>query len=174
MTQIKVFQYIEKYDAFEVTPEYYEATGYLGLHEWTPVVWITRLLTMDNDFGEHVFDNWDEREALEDRHGEKDLSHLLIVVGNRFQDGRDGPCNSDEFRKKFWTDVLKSMHLSLDTIFDKARQYNDSWKDCEFYPEKYKNDIEERIATIQRRYDAGTLGNKSIDQQRKKNKKNSQ
>ena len=167
MTQIKVFQYLEKYDAFDVTPEYYEATGWLGLHEWTPVVWLTRLLAMDNDFGEHVFDNWNEREALEKEHGETDLSHLLVVVGKRFQDGSDGPCNTEEFRKQFWTDILKSMHLSLETIFVKAREHNESWKNCEFYPDKFMHDLEDRIDFIQYRFDAGTLGDGDSPNKRK-------
>lgn len=46
---------------------------------------------------------------------------LLIVVPDRFKDGRDGPCNSPELRKMFWTDIFKSMSLSLDFLFAKAR-----------------------------------------------------
>jgi len=153
VTQIKIFKYLEKYDAFEAHPDYWKIAGELGLTEWTPVVWITRLLTMDNDYGEHVFDNWDEREALENKHGIEDLSHLLIVVGRRFQDGKDGPCNTDEFRKRFWTDVLKSMHLSLETIFEKARQVNESWKECSFYPDKYKPDLENHIECVRLQYE---------------------
>ena len=40
---------------------------YLGLTEWNPVVWIGRLFTLDNDLGEHWFDNWDLRDALSER-----------------------------------------------------------------------------------------------------------
>ena len=36
--------------------------------------------------------------------------------------GADGPCHSDEVKKLFWTDVLKSMHVSLETIFAVARE----------------------------------------------------
>lgn len=35
----------------------------------------------------------------------------MIVVPDRFQDGRDGPCHPAEIRNVFWTDVLKSLEL---------------------------------------------------------------
>ena len=67
MDKSKVFQYIPELDAFTVTDEYRVIADTLGLTEWNPVVWIGRLFTRDEDFGEHWFDNWDEREALEER-----------------------------------------------------------------------------------------------------------
>jgi len=151
MAKIKIFQYIKKYDAFEVTPEYHYIASQLGLIEWTPVVWITRLLTMDNDFGEHVFDNWDERENLEKNFGIKDASQLLIVAPWRFQDGHDGPCNTAEFRKRFWTDVLDSMHLSLETLFEKARTEKKEWENS-VIPEKAISNLEARIKKIREKY----------------------
>ena len=163
---IKVFKYLPKYDAFDVTPEYREVSRRLGLQEWTPVVWITRLFTLDNDYGEHMFDNWDERAQLEKEHEEKDLSHLLIVAPGRFQDGKDGPCNTDEFRKLFWTDVFKSFHLDLETIFEKARIENDQIKreldefgssEC-YLKEYYIEDLEDRINIIKERHKKGILG----------------
>jgi hypothetical protein len=156
--KIKVFEYLPKYDAFDVTSEYREVSKRLGLQEWTPVVWITRLLTLDNDYGEHMFDNWEERTQLEKQHGEEDLTHLLIVVPSRFQDGKDGPCNSDEFRKKFWTDVFKNFCLSLDTIFEKARIENEGFKNCPWNSDYYKPDLEDQISIIKRRYKSGILG----------------
>ena len=146
--QVKVFQYLEQYDAFDVTPQYRDISARLGLQEWTPVVWITRLLALDNDYGEHIFDNWNEREALEQKHGEDDLSHLLIVVAGRFKDGRDGPCHSDDIRKRFWTDVLKSMHLSLETLFEAARENNEAWKNSILSDDKYITDLEDHIRKI--------------------------
>lgn len=139
MTKIKVFKYIPEYDAFETTKLFQSINGKLGLREWTPVVWITRLLCMDNDYGEHVFDNWDEREKIEDKHNIKDASHLLIVCPNRFQDGKDGPCNTDKLRKLFWTDVFKSLELDIETIFEKARDENKMWK------KELDDDIKENI-----------------------------
>jgi hypothetical protein len=130
MTKIKVFDYNSKYDAFTVSPDFRRINGILGLGEWTPVVWITRLLCMDNDYGEHVFDNWTERAKIEEDFGlsSNDTHELMIVVPSRFKDGRDGPCNNDEFRKKFWTDVLNSLELDLETIFSKARDNNEEWR----------------------------------------------
>jgi hypothetical protein len=66
MQTVRVFKYIDQLDAFVVTDEYRHLAEQLGLSEWNPVVWIGRLFTLDNDYGEHGFDNWDEREALEE------------------------------------------------------------------------------------------------------------
>ena len=97
--------------------------------EWSPVVWIGRYFTRDNDFGEHWFDNHDERDKLEGKAKQLgyDSDELLIVVPERYQDGKDGPCHSPELRKKFWTDVFSSLHLSLDTLFEEARYNNKRW-----------------------------------------------
>lgn len=54
---IKVFDYIEEIDAFTVTREFQNLSDHAA-------VWIGRLFLMDNDVGEHWFDNWDKREAI--------------------------------------------------------------------------------------------------------------
>ncbi len=129
--KIKVFDYIPELDCFKTTPEYDSVAFQLELSDWSPVVWIGRLFANDNDYGEHWFDHHDEREVLEERAkglGHHDSGHLYIVLPEYFQDGRDGPCNSPEIRKRFWTDVLGSLHLSLDTLFEKARYDNDKRK----------------------------------------------
>ena len=148
---IRIFRYVEPLDAFVVTDEYRAVADTLGLSEWNPVVWIGRLFTMDNDLGEHWFDNWDEREALEPRAAALGLdSHDLMILDPRhFMDGKDGPCHSDEFRKRFWTDVLKSLELSYDLLFDEARKGNEYYKVA--FPEDYIEDLEERIRRIQTR-----------------------
>ena len=64
---VKVFHYIEELDAFIVTDEYNQIAHTLGLHEWNPVVWIGRLFLLDNDYGEHWFDNWDLRESKREK-----------------------------------------------------------------------------------------------------------
>jgi hypothetical protein len=64
MVRVRVFTYVEQLDAFVITAEYRYLADRLALTEWNPVVWIGRLFTLDNDYGEHWFDNWDEREAL--------------------------------------------------------------------------------------------------------------
>ena len=114
MKRIRVFRYIPEVEAFDVTPEYRELAEELGVVEWNPVVWIGRLFAMDNDVGEHWFDNWDEREERQERAEELDLDAdaLLVVNPDRFKDGRDGPCNSSEFRRRFWHDVLECLELS--------------------------------------------------------------
>ncbi len=60
MPTVKVFKYIEQLEAFVPTDEYRQNAEQLGLSEWNPVVWIGRLVTLDNDDGEHWFDNWEE------------------------------------------------------------------------------------------------------------------
>jgi hypothetical protein len=51
------------------------------------VVWIGRLFTLDNDYGEHWFDNWDEREEkASDAHALGiEPEELLIVNPERFK-----------------------------------------------------------------------------------------
>ena len=54
--QINVFDYIPELDCFVVRDEFARLMDRLRLTEWTPVVWICRLLALDNDFGEHIFE----------------------------------------------------------------------------------------------------------------------
>ena len=152
---IRIFKHLPEIDAFVVTEEYREIADTLGLSEWHPAVWIGRLFILDNDFGEHWFDNWDAREerGLTEEH--------LVIDPSRFKDGRDGPCHSDEFRKRFWTDVLKSLELSLDLLFDEARRNNEQMRE---FQQKYPGsddggyeviaDLEERIARLRERFGA--------------------
>ncbi len=67
MAMVRVFRYVQELDAFVVTAEFTSLAERLGLSEWHPVVWVGRLFLLDNDYGEHWFDNWGEREALEAR-----------------------------------------------------------------------------------------------------------
>lgn len=98
---LKVFRYLKDIDAFVVTKEFAEISENLGLSEWNHVVWIGRLFTLDNDYGEHWFDNWDEREMLSDKIESLGITEndLLIIVPERFANGEDGPCNSSEIRE---------------------------------------------------------------------------
>lgn len=151
---IRVFKYIEELDAFLVTDEFRQVADTLGLTEWSPVVWIGRLFTLDNDLGEHWFDNWDEREAIGPRAKELgiDEADLMIIVPERFTDGRDGPCHPPEIRKAFWTDVLKSLELSYELLFQEAR-LNNAWMK-EIIPEDHIEDMEERIRRIRSKMQA--------------------
>lgn len=147
---IEIFKYIPELDAFTCTKEYMEIAEQLGICEWTPVVWIGRLFILDNDYGEHWHDNWDEREEIEEKAKELGYcsSELLIVVPTVFQNGKDGPCHSDGMRKMFWTDVMKSLKLSLDTIIEEARKNNEYNKGDMDYIEN----LEERIGEMRKKY----------------------
>ena len=148
MRTVRVFTYIEQLDALVVTDEYHRLADQLGLTEWNPVVWIGRLFTLDNDYGEHWFDNWDERTALESKAQQLGIAseQLMIIVPDRFKNDKDGPCHPPAFRKQFWTDVLKSLELSYDTLFEQARQTNARTK--EYLPDEFIEDLEERIAAL--------------------------
>lgn len=124
--QVKIFDYIPELDAFIPTKEYKGIAEQLGLVEWNYVAWIGCLFSLDNDFGEHWFDNWDLRKKIHNKAEELGYNSeaLYIIDPKRLQDGRDGACHTDEERKRFWTDVLKSLSLSLDTLFLIALQNN--------------------------------------------------
>lgn len=152
MPSVRVFEYIPELDAFLITKEYQRLADYLGLTEWHPAVWIGRLFTLDNDYGEHWFDNWDEREAVEGKASELgiDSGELMILKPERLASGRDGPCHSPELRKLFWTDVLKSLELSYKLLFEEARYtnaQNASLKEMD--PSLYIEDLEDRIRQIE-------------------------
>jgi hypothetical protein len=179
--KIKVFDYIPELDCFVVREEFKVLMERLNLSEWTPVVWVCRLFILDNDYGEHLFDNWDEREQFGKKIKELGLkfdeNELMIVVPERFAGkspycfncnkrvekaicpeckselhvGADGPCHSDEQRKRFWTDVLDCLSLDLETIFVEARENNEHIKGCVLKEYAIEN-IEEIITEIRREY----------------------
>jgi hypothetical protein len=94
--------------------------------------------------------NWHLREPLELEAARRGLAEedLLIVEPERFQDGKDGPCHIPALRKRFWTDVLRSLELSYDLLADEARTFNQ--ERLRFLPDEYISDLEERIATVER------------------------
>ncbi|MBI3912778.1 MAG: hypothetical protein HY327_01085 [Chloroflexi bacterium] len=145
---MKIFRYLEDLDCFVVREEYRKIADQLGLLEWHPVVWIGRLFTLDNDFGEHWFDNWELREQLKLEAEKRGISYedLMIIDPDHFQNGDDGPYHTPEQRKKFWTDVLKSLELSYDLIFAEARFENAKIR--ETIPDMFIADLEQRIERI--------------------------
>lgn len=147
MKYYKVFDYIEALDCFVVNPEFKELIYDLGLNEWNEVVWIGRYLTLDNDYGEHWFDNWDERERIEELALKLGYKHedLMIIEPTRFANGKDGPCHADVERKRFWTDVCKSLSLSIHTIVSEARRNNERNEKSD---SSYLADLETRIEKI--------------------------
>ena len=149
---IRVFDYLPELDAFVVSSEYKQVADGLGLTEWHETVWIGRYLTLDNDYGEHFFDNWDlreERQAKAEAIG-IDSERLMVVDPERFQNGKDGPCHTDEERKRFWTDVLQSLHLSWDTLVAEATKVNQARKDAG--QSEASDDLEKRIERMQKKF----------------------
>ncbi len=146
--QIRIFKYIEQLDCFIVDAQYRRIADEIGLSEWNAVVWIGRLFSLDNDYGEHWFDNWDLRDKIADKAESLNIDYddLLIIDPDRFKDGKDGPCHTRDQRARFWKDVLTSLQLSIETIFEEARHFNDMRRiqgDKDFI-----DDLETRMQTI--------------------------
>ena len=114
---------------------------------------------MDNDVGEHWFDNWELREQLRPQAEQRGIAYedLLIIDPQRFQDGADGPCHTPEQRKRFWTDVFRSLELSYDLLFAEARMVN-AWNQ-QWDIDAYLPDLEQRIAQIQQAHAGDTTPN---------------
>ena len=149
---IRVFDYLPELDAFVVASAFGDIADTLGLTEWHETVWIGRYLMLDNDYGEHIFDNWELREerATKAEAMGIDPERLMIIDPTRLQSGQDGPCHTDEERKRFWTDVLQSLHLSLDTIISEAWKENERRKQSGW--EEVIEDLEERIERVQKNH----------------------
>jgi hypothetical protein len=126
---------------FIVDDKYKTIAHRLGINEWNEVVWIGRFFAFDNDYGEHWFDNWEEREMIAPKAERLGLNYedLLIVNPERFKDNKDGPCHTDTERIKFRTDVLKSLKLSLETIFSEAKKLNE--QNCLLDQESFIQDL---------------------------------
>ncbi|MGB3850616.1 MAG: hypothetical protein WA958_11660 [Tunicatimonas sp.] len=153
----RVLDYLPELDAFLVADNFKAIADELGLTEWHEAVWVGRYLTLDNDYGEHIFDNWELREARQRQAAAMgvEADYLMIVDPSRFQNSQadrhsDGPCHTDEERKRFWTDVLRSLHLSLDTIIAEARRANERRKQSGW--DEPISDLEERIARVRERF----------------------
>jgi hypothetical protein len=145
---VKIFKYIEELDCFIFELEYKKIANELVLNEWNEVVWIGRYLSLDNDYGGHWFDNWELREKIEAETTKLgiDSSEIFIIDPDRFKNDKDGPCHTGEERKRFWTDVLKSLQLSYETLFNEARKLNEQRR---LYDEEdYINNLESRIEGI--------------------------
>lgn len=70
----------------------------------------------------------------------------MIIHPERFKDDKDGPCHPPEMRKRFWTDVLTSIELSYELLFEEARLKNRKVKDILL--EEYLEDLEAHIAAL--------------------------
>lgn len=161
--KIKVFQYLSKLDAFICTPRFTEIVQTLNLAEWTPAVWIGRLFCMDNDYGEHWHDNWDERGEIEKKARKLGYNSqdLLLVIPKRFQDGKDGPCHSDQLRKAFWTNVLQSLELDFETIVQAALENQEKMERIKHYFDNLslsKDEIESRADNLRKKFSTEDSG----------------
>ena len=144
---MKPFRYIPELNAFVLTKEYRQVASYLGIEGWEQYAWIGRLFTLGNDYGEHWMDNWELRESVAAKADALgfDESELLIIDPSRFQNGKDGPCHSEEVRKIFWTNVLDSLVLSPEMLIAEARLQNEQNKHL---PDSYMEDLEDRIESL--------------------------
>ena len=146
MKTIKIFKYIDQLDCFVVNPAYKTIADNLGLAEWNEVVWIGRYFLLDNDYGEHWFDNWELRDELQTKAKEIGIEYedLLIIDPDRFKNDKDGPCHTSAERKLFWTDVLRSLELSPDLNFNESRNFNKAREN----EEDFINDLDDRIVRL--------------------------
>jgi len=144
---LRIFKYISELDCFVVNQEYKSIADQLGLTEWNEVVWIGRFFALDNDYGEHWFDNWEERDKLEQKAESIGIKYddLLIIDPKRFKNDIDGPIHTESERKKFWTDVLKSLDLSLETIISESIKLNNENKEAGESYIKELNKVIEKI-----------------------------
>lgn len=150
MTKIKIFRYIEVLDCFTLNEDYKSLANKLGFEEWESFAWIGRYFCLDNDYGEHWFDNWDAREFASSRANELgiDTDSLLFIDPERFKNDKDGPCHSAAERKLFWTNVLMSLELSLDVIINEAVKNNLENSGSE----DFVHDLNDRIEVVRNAY----------------------
>lgn len=115
---MQIFDYIPELNCFKINETFSRFVYSLGYDEWNAVVWIGRLVSLNNDFGEHWFDNWELRENIESKATALgyNAEELYISDPQRFSRGDDSPCYDDESIKVFWTNVLKNLDLGESTI----------------------------------------------------------
>lgn len=118
ISNMRVFDYIPELNCFKINETFSQFVYSLGYDEWNTVVWIGRLFSLNNDFGEHWFDNWELRENIEFKATLLDYNaeELYIIDPQRFSRGDDSPCYDEESVKVFWTNVLRNLDLDESTI----------------------------------------------------------
>jgi hypothetical protein len=67
----------------------------------------------------------------------------------RLKNDYDGPCHTVEERKRFWTDVLSSFELSIDTIINEAQKLNSQ---REINDEDFVADLNAKIEAVKNAY----------------------
>lgn len=73
----------------------------------------------------------------------------MFLLPGCFSGATDGPCHSDEVRKAFWTQVLKSLQLEPQFLFQLARENNQKYVQR---PDHHVPDLEERIEKLSRKF----------------------
>jgi hypothetical protein len=140
---IKIFTYIPELDCFVINPEYKKIANTLNLDELT---WIGKYFLLEGDTTRgwigKTNDKILEKQAIK---LEINPADLLSINPEIFQQGQDDSHYSILERKGFWTDVLISLELSADTIFNEAIRVNNERDQKD---KKYLSDIEQRIEKI--------------------------
>jgi hypothetical protein len=144
---LKLFLHHADVGAFTYRPEYVELCEVLE-YGWECRAWLGRLFSMDNDVGEHWMDNESLVEARADLAVRAGLDPDLLMLPDpeRMADGRDGPCNTTEFRMRFWTEVVACLVLSDQLIIDGARAFHGRCSSAEKVAA-----LEQRIAAWQQK-----------------------
>jgi hypothetical protein len=157
---MKLFIHHADVGGFTYTPEYKELLEALDLGWWDGRAWLGRLFSMDNDVGEHWMDNDELVEARADLAARAglDLHELMVPDPERMADGSDGPCNTTEFRMRFWTEVLACLDLSEQLIIDSARAWHGLVSSAEEVAA-----LEERIAAWQQKRAKTTVSSEKDD-----------
>ena len=102
---------------------------------------------MINDYGEHWFDHWEDRDELEEAALKLGIESydLMIVKAETLSTEWDGSCHSREIRKMFWTQVLKSLKLDMQFLIALACEENQKVVER---PDCYLPDLEQRIERL--------------------------
>jgi len=140
---IKIFNYISELDCFLINPDYKKITEKLNLSE---VAWIGRHFLLESSASENwMSKNADEKLAKKAVKLGLKTKELLVISAELFEREKDASFNNILERKGFWTDVLSSLELSADTIFNEAIRVNSQRRKKD---EKYLQDIEQRVEEI--------------------------
>ncbi|HIH11881.1 TPA: hypothetical protein HA241_06845 [Candidatus Woesearchaeota archaeon] len=154
-SSVQVFSYVPALHAFVVNDNYKNISDRLGLEEWNPVVWLGRYFCLDNDYGEHWMNCDERRDQIMSEIRRLGLApeQVYVVDADYFQQsGQDG-VHSSELRGLFWRDLLSSLRLSYELLFEEARYANEltathlSTDDTD-----YIADLEQRIDGIRTEY----------------------
>ncbi len=170
---MKIFDYRPDIssDTFVATKDYSRIARILHM-DHVLATWIGELFALDKSQGVNWFSNW----CIQDKLGEELLKrhespadgeafNRLLQERYKVRSYKDvvilnlsdnyGKVDDSEFYRRFWIELLDSLHLRLETIFDEARTLNDRAERCaKHYGDPFKPvDLESRISRIKAHYD---------------------